>query len=395
MTEIEPLRNALGIIQSLPNFIEGSPKRHAVFCNIDNGVQFVRTLKSQSVTRWCCRWEAVKSVFYQMPQIIKVLLKLANDRDSKTYSDSRSLLRAICDFEFVFGLVLLNVILSNTSTLSSYLQGKRVDVITARKTADATIETLNGCRNEECFSLTWKRAEVLSNEIKQSMEGREFSFKEAEVPRNRRPSLRLQALFGEKTCETDRQQTVSSEDHYRVSIFYPSLSRVTAEMKSRFDTNDQDLLCGLGDILFHKSPKAESYDLIAKHYSVDKELLEAEQKIFMKFLATSDDLLQQAVTAPKIVEIAHKQGHHEVLPLFYKVASILATIPATSCSAERSFSTLRRMKTYLRSTMGQDRLHDLAIINVERAYTNEVINNYMDKIIDTFGERKGRKSLFF
>ena len=145
----------------------------------------------------------------------------------------------------------------------------------------------------------------------------------------------------------------------------------------------------------HESPKVESYDLIAKHYSVDKELLEAEQKIFMKFLATNDDFLQQAVTAPKIVELAYKQGHHEVLPLFYKVASILATIQATSCSAERSFSTLRRMKTYLRSTMGQDRLHDLAIINVERAYTNEVIDNYMDKIIDTFGERKGRKSLFF
>ena len=111
-------------------------------------------------------------------------------------------------------------------------------------------------------------------------------------------------------------------------------------MKSRFDNNDQDLLCGLGDILSHESPKAESYDLIAKHYSVDKELLEAKQKIFMKFLATNDDLLQQAVTAPKIVELAYKQGHHEVLPLFYKVASILATIPATSCSAERSFSTL-------------------------------------------------------
>ena len=43
--------------------------------------------------------------------------------------------------------------------------------------------------------------------------------------------------------------------------------------------------------------------------------------------------------------------------------------------------------------MGQDRLHDVAIINVERAYTNEVIDNYMDKIIDTFGERIERKSL--
>ena len=115
----------------------------------------------------------------------------------------------------------------------------------------------------------------------------------------------------------------------------------------------------------------------------------------MKFLATDDDLLQQPVTAPKIVELAYKQGHHEILPLFYKVASILATIPTTSCSAEGSFSTLRRIKTYLRSTMDQDRLHDLAIINVELAYTNEVIGNYMGKIIDTFGERKGKKSVFF
>ena len=35
------------------------------------------------------------------------------------------------------------------------------------------------------------------------------------------------------------------------------------------------------------------------------------------------------------------------------VVLILAVIPATSCSAERSFSALRRLKTYLRNTMGQ------------------------------------------
>ena len=53
--------------------------------------------------------------------------------------------------------------------------------------------------------------------------------------------------------------------------------------------------------------------MIAKHFSVDKDLLEAEQKIFMKFMATSDDLLQQAVSVPKIVEIARKQGDQDVL----------------------------------------------------------------------------------
>ena len=87
---------------------------------------------------------------------------------------------------------------------------------------------------------------------------------------------------------------------------------------------------------------------------------------------------------------------HEVLPLVYKVFSILATIPATSCSAERSFSALRRLKTYLRSTMGQKRLNNIALINVERAYANGALKNDMEKIIiDIFGQRHNRQSYFF
>ncbi|CAH3139773.1 unnamed protein product [Porites lobata] len=73
-----------------------------------------------------------------------------------------------------------------------------------------------------------------------------------------------------------------------------------------------------------------------------------------------------------------------MVPEFSKVVSILAVIPATSCSAERSFSGLRRLKTYLRSTMGQSRLNSLAIII-----------DSIDKIIDTFGQRHGRRSYFF
>ncbi len=89
------------------------------------------TLKSLSVTRWSCRWEAVKAVTEQIERIVKALILLANDKDPKTYTDSRSLLNAICDFEFVLGLCVLKVILSNTNALSSYLQGKNVDVISA------------------------------------------------------------------------------------------------------------------------------------------------------------------------------------------------------------------------------------------------------------------------
>ena len=40
---------------------------------------------------------------------------------------------------------------------------------------------------------------------------------------------------------------------------------------------------------------------------------------------------------------------------------IAATLPVTSASAERSFYALKRLKSYCRTTMGQERLNDLAI----------------------------------
>ena len=60
-----------------------------------------------------------------------------------------------------------------------------------------------------------------------------------------------------------------------------------------------------------------------------------------------------------IVKFMFQNGLHEVLLVFVKVCSILTTIPATSSSAERSFRDLRRIKTYLRSTLKQDRLRSL------------------------------------
>ena len=178
MTSVEPIRNALGTIQSLYNLIEASPKRHSIFKNIQMEEEHSDlTLKSMSVTRWSCRWQAVKAVIEQMPRIIRALLSLSSGRDVKTYTDSNNLLNAICDFKFVFGLVVLKVILSNTDSLSKYLQGKNVDVIAAKETAEATMQTLTKCRNEESFQMAWSRAEILSQTIKKEINGTSFSFK--------------------------------------------------------------------------------------------------------------------------------------------------------------------------------------------------------------------------
>ena len=46
------------------------------------------------------------------------------------------------------------------------------------------------------------------------------------------------------------------------------------------------------------------------------------------------------------------------------VACLLIVMPATNAASERSFSVMRRIKNYLRSTMKQPRLNHLMILNV-------------------------------
>ena len=84
-----------------------------------------------------------------------------------------------------------------------------------------------------------------------------------------------------------------------------------------------------------------------------------------------------------------------MLPESAKALKILAVIPATSCSAERSFSSLRRLKTYLRNSMGQERLSSLALLHIEREYVNKVLKEDMTKMINVFGQRSGRNKYFF
>ena len=51
-------------------------------------------------------------------------------------------------------------------------------------------------------------------------------------------------------------------------------------------------------------------------------------------------------------------------PNIHCVLKVLLTMPVSTASAERSFSTMRRLKTYLRSTMTDKRLTGLALMNI-------------------------------
>jgi len=65
-------------------------------------------------------------------------------------------------------------------------------------------------------------------------------------------------------------------------------------------------------------------------------------------------------------------------------------MPIANCSGERSFSALKWVKNYLRSTIGQQRMNNLSLLTIECDLTNIIEH---DDVIDTFAECKAKKTI--
>ena len=73
----------------------------------------------------------------------------------------------------------------------------------------------------------------------------------------------------------------------------------------------------------------------------------------------SDDM-----TALQLLSFIHKNHLNQLYPNLWIALRIVCTLLVTVASAERRFSKLKLIKTYLTPSMGQDRLTGLAIISI-------------------------------
>ena len=115
---------------------------------------------------------------------------------------------------------------------------------------------LSKCRNEESFNLLLSRAFIM-----------------AEANPTISPAAkRLKQMM--------KLQNRTLEDHYPVTCYDTSTDKVVAEIRSRFDGHDQDVLSGLADIVFNRSPVNASIELVSQIYDVGSDLLRSEKAIF-------------------------------------------------------------------------------------------------------------------
>lgn len=73
------------------------------------------------------------------------------------------------------------------------------------------------------------------------------------------------------------------------------------------------------------------------------------------------------------------------------ILRLFLSLMATNCSGERSFSKLKRIKSYLRTTMTQERLVDLTLMSIENDKLRAISFN---EIIEQFAAIKSRKQNF-
>ena len=77
-----------------------------------------------------------------------------------------------------------------------------------------------------------------------------------------------------------------------------------------------------------------------------------------------------------------------MFPTLKQIIQIALTIPVNSCSCEQSFSVLRRLHRWLRSTMGQGRLHELSPLSIEKKQRCKVSQS---QVIDRFATMNARR----
>ena len=76
----------------------------------------------------------------------------------------------------------------------------------------------------------------------------------------------------------------------------------------------------------------------------------------------------------------------DMYPNISTVLKLLGTVPVTTCTCERCMSVLRRLKTYLRSTIGQDRFNDLAVLHIHYGLDIDP-NDILDRLILKYPKR--------
>ena len=122
------------------------------------------------------------------------------------------------------------------------------------------------------------------------------------------------------------------------------------------------------------------------------ELLQTQLKLMPQLISRHREITR--ITIKKVTNIrtlcdimnansAAKSMRSEI----HSLLKLYMTVPVTIATAERTFSTMRRIKTYLHSTMIQERLNHALMLNAHKSRVDDLDLTYIAKLFISVNER--------
>lgn len=329
------------------------------------------TLKKLCPTRWSSRNNSLLALKNDFKSVMKCLTEIILHSTKKTVREEALAIRNHLDnFDFILLLTLESKVLEAINIASNCLQKEITDLNKASLYLNRASDELKKLRAN--FQEFLDDAKELANTWNIS---HEMKHKRHRV---------VKKFFDEIASDHRIEDPVKA---FEVKVFNASLDVVINQIENRFS--------GLNTI-------AQLFSFLTPHNLCklsNEEIRENARAIVNKYPSDiSDNLEEQVISFKSLLskEIAQKKSVKEIasllieensclsscLPDLTTVLQLYLTLPVTVATAERSFSKLKLIKSYLRSTMCQMRLSDLAVLSIEHEETrqidiNEVVNKFL------------------
>ena len=335
----------------------------------------------------------MRGIKNRLPDILKLLKQYSKGRESKEKSEASDLLKKIGTLEFLLLFIIWEKILTAINLTSKDLEGFDMDLGKSSSELGKALNWIKEMRGH------WKKI-LNESSILALKYGLPVSFVE-------KGTRRVPRFFDEGATD---EPIIDAETKFRVELFFPIIDIITLKLEERFKGQhfvaktfnflSPKYLLKMTSDKIHKAAKdfieIYQFDMCFKNEQPQDYCKDFGEEILSYRVCFQEDQIEME-DGKRIKSAADVLKHlceNEITSSYSKFVSAIVlflSLPVTVATAERSFSKLKIIKNYLRSTMAQERLNALAVISIE---VEEVRKLEIDKMIDIFAEKKARSSRF-
>ncbi|XP_046857691.1 52 kDa repressor of the inhibitor of the protein kinase-like [Xenia sp. Carnegie-2017] len=319
-------------------------------------------------TRWVERIDGLDTFQQLLIPVFKTLREMKKNVDKdhslNVSSDASELLDLLEKFDFVVALVICRNVFDSTIGVTQLLQGKSIDIMDGLHLITSLKTFVVNVRNSiDKYHDTWYEESLAL--------ARELDIDEAK-PRT----------VGRQTTRANVPYKTTSE-YYKRIFSIPLVDHLNSALKARFNTDSVNVYNGLSivpykmiSLLNNGMNWKEKFKVVSNFYHDD---LPNPLALDSEILLWETYWVDYEGTIPDSISATLKALKFEGFENIKIILRILGTLTITSCECERSFSVLRELKNYKRSTMVSERLNGLAMMRVHQEIvpeTSEVIDRF-------------------